>query len=395
MKIGQEQGDYTMIDIGPYDEWAIEYGYTFAKKREDLKPILDRVAEPELQYGTDEDTYGPDPRARRYDFGKDPLTYGRSQMRLVKYHRERLMEHFVKDGESWSKARRGYETTLALQTRAVSMMANWIGGAYVHRDKKGDSNARRPVVVVPAEKQRAALEFIIENTFRDKAYGLTPDLMTRLGSDKWLDDFYSAFEESTFPVHDRIMGIQSSVMTMVLNPNTLGRVYDNEFMTPPDEDMFSMPELLDKLHSAIWAELENVGDEHFTVRKPMISSLRRNLQREHLDRLIDLTLANPWFGAARKPVSNLALMNLNRARTEIAKVQNNSDTKMDAYTKAHLRQSSGWTRHWRRNSSTIRATYHVARRLLAEASLGVPFQSDYPRAKAGFDCVVLILTVHE
>ncbi len=37
MQDGETQGDYAMIDVGPYDMWAIEYGYTFDK---DLKPIL-------------------------------------------------------------------------------------------------------------------------------------------------------------------------------------------------------------------------------------------------------------------------------------------------------------------------------------------------------------------
>ena len=38
-----------MIQVGPYDEWAIEYGYTFEK---DLKPILAKNTQPELAYGT-------------------------------------------------------------------------------------------------------------------------------------------------------------------------------------------------------------------------------------------------------------------------------------------------------------------------------------------------------
>ena len=97
------KGDHTMIDIGPYDLWAIEYGYTFSK---DLKKILARVAEPELAYATDEDTGGPDPLARRYDFSKNPLDYAKAQLDLVQYHRGRLLEKFVKSGDSWSKARR-------------------------------------------------------------------------------------------------------------------------------------------------------------------------------------------------------------------------------------------------------------------------------------------------
>ena len=125
MKDGEIQGEHTMDDIGPYDMWAIEYGYTFEK---DLKKVLQRVAEPQLVYGTDEDTYGPDPRARRYDFAKDPLDYAKDQMELAEYHRKNLLKKFVKDGDSWAKARRGYDMSLSLQTRSLSMMSNWIGG---------------------------------------------------------------------------------------------------------------------------------------------------------------------------------------------------------------------------------------------------------------------------
>ena len=66
MESGELQGDYAMNGVGPYDYWAIEFGYTFGDTKETLK----RVAEPELAYLTDDDTRGPDPLARRYDFGQ-------------------------------------------------------------------------------------------------------------------------------------------------------------------------------------------------------------------------------------------------------------------------------------------------------------------------------------
>ena len=52
---------------------------------------------------------------------------------------------------------------------------------------KGDPGNRAPVEVVPPEQQRAALGFVIENTFRDEAFGLTPELLEKLSVDKWLD----------------------------------------------------------------------------------------------------------------------------------------------------------------------------------------------------------------
>ena len=88
----KSQGDWSMTGVGPYDMWAIEYGYTFAA---DLKPILDRVAEPELAYATDEDTMGPDPLARRYDFSKNPLDYAQNQIRLIKNNRAKILDKFV------------------------------------------------------------------------------------------------------------------------------------------------------------------------------------------------------------------------------------------------------------------------------------------------------------
>jgi hypothetical protein len=339
MQSGDIQGDYTLLGIGPYDHWAIEYGYTFAK---DLKPILDRVAEPELQYATDEDLGGPDPLARRYDFSKNPLDYAHNQIRLAKHHRGRIIDKFVKDGQSWSKARRGYEITLNLQMRAVSMMANWIGGAFVHRDKKGDKNARVPIEVVPTKTQRDALEFVLENTFYDEAFGLTPDLLSRMTVDKWLDGdgFHSVLrDEPTWPVHDKIMGLQASTLTMLMNPSTLRRVYDNEFRVPADQDMLTLPELLSSIGSAIWNELDKKPDKQYTARVPMITSLRRNLQREHLTRLIDLILPGAGSNEAFKPISNLSLMELRRIRTKIAGILKAGGEKIDPYTQAHLSEA--------------------------------------------------------
>jgi hypothetical protein len=334
------QGDYTMIEVGPYDMWAIEYGYSLNDKPEDLKKILGRVSEPELQYATDEDTFGPDPFARRYDFAGDPLAYAKRQMDLVKYHRGRLTDKFVKEGQSWARTRHGYEMTISVQFRSLSMMANWVGSTFVHRDKKGDPNGRPPLKVVPAKEQRDALQYVIENAFQDEAFGLNPALLQHLSVDKWLDDgFRSAMQDSSWPVHDRVMGIQASVLTMLLNPSTLGRAYDNEFATPIEQDMITLPEIFDTIHKSVWTEIESPAEREFTARKPMISSLRRNLQREHLERLINLSIPNTWRNTSHKPVSNLAISQLRKLSAEIAKALGDQKTKLDAYSEAHLSEA--------------------------------------------------------
>ncbi len=334
---GPVQGDWTMIDIGPYDFWAIDYGYG-----NDPKKALTRVSEPELVYLTDEDIGGPDPLARQYDFSADPLDYANNQMRLVKYYRDRLLTKFVKDGESWSKARRGYNLTLNQQLQAINMMAPWVGGAHVSRDRKGDPNGRAPIQVIPAQTQRAALKFVLDNAFTDEAFGLTPEMLKYMTVDKWWDDGGRAeiMEDATWAVHDRILGAQAAAITMVMNPTVLKRVYDNEFRVPADQDMLTLPELMSAITGTIWKEIETGPSSSYSNRKPFISSLRRNLQREHLERLIDLSMPGTVRGAAGKPISNLATAKLRDLRERIKRIMDSDGAgRIDDYSKAHLAEA--------------------------------------------------------
>ena len=335
---GEVQGDYCMIGVGPYDIWAIEYGYTQNEKK--LKDILSRVAEPELQYATDEDTFGPDPLARRYDFSKDPLDYAGNQMRIAKRNRARILSDLVKEGDSWAKARRYYELTLGLQMRSVSMMANWLGGDFIHRDKKGDKNGRPPIEPVPAKPQRDALAFVVENSFQDQAYGLTPELLTHMAEEKWWDDWPSVFADSTWPVHDQIMGFQAYTLTALMNPDALRRIYDNEFLASPQTDVVTLPELLETIRQAVWSELDQPSSAKHDARNPMISSLRRNLQREHLERLIDLSRPHAISSAVYKPIGTLVVEQIRQLKGKIDPMLDGQNDALDPYTRAHLRDAS-------------------------------------------------------
>ncbi|MFK7766961.1 MAG: zinc-dependent metalloprotease [Mariniblastus sp.] len=347
---GDIQGDYAMIGVGPYDMWAIEYGYTFEDKS--LPKILSRVAEPELAFCSDEDTIGPDPLARRYDFSKEPLDFAKDQVALARKHREKIVENFVKDGDAWNKARKGYLLTLGLQTKSTSMMANWLGGTFVNRDKKGDPENRKPVVVVPAEKQRDALKFIVENTFADEAFGLSPELLEHMSSDHFGGFSFSITSEPAWPVHDRIMGIQAAALSQIMSPTTLRRVYDNEFRVPSDEDAVTLHEILDTVTDSVWEELDKAPKGKFTERKPAISSLRRNLQTEHLQRLFDLG-AQRGGSAAMKPIANLAAMSIKELEEKLKKAAAN--TKYDAYTRAHLSDSHVRVTKWIESQYVVRA----------------------------------------
>jgi len=123
---------------------------------------------------------------------------------------------------------------------------------------------------------------------------------------------------------------------MLINPTTLKRVYDNEYRTPSDEDAVTLPEVLNGVTDAAWSELDSRSDRRYTDREPMISSLRRDLQRENLDRLVDLTMPGALTGAAAKPIQTLAAYKLRELDNKIAAVLKRADSKIDTYTLAHL-----------------------------------------------------------
>ena len=142
--------------------------------------------------------------------------------------------------------------------------------------------------------------------------------------------------EATWPIHDRILGVQASALTWLMNPTTLRRVYDNELRLPEEQDTLTLPELLESINKSVWAELDVECPEGRNDRNPMISSLRRNLQREHMQRLLDLILETSDDTAAYKPISNLARMELRTLSSRIKSSLDKCGKKMDAYTNAHL-----------------------------------------------------------
>ncbi len=333
---GPQQGDFTMMTIGPYDFWAIEYGYT--SEDDGLGDILSRVNEPQLAYATDEDTFSSDPTARRFDWAKNPLDYAESQVRLVQLLRETLLDRMVEDGESWAKARAGYEMLLWRQSSAVSQAADWIGGVIQNRSRKGDPGDRDPNEEIAPDVQRRALSIVLKNSFRDDAFGLSPELLRKMTVEKRWDesDFMSVFDDPSWPIHDRIGGIQATALTLLLNPGTLGDVYDGEFRIPADQDAFSMAELMAAVSDEVWSELADPSASG-TIRSPAISNLRRNLQVEHLGRLIELSLEQSTRSPARRTMQSLSRQQLRDIAGRIDAVSING---LDPYTAAHLAEAS-------------------------------------------------------
>ncbi len=322
-----EQGHWTMMDIGTYDMWAIEWGYTFGDPAE----VAKQAADPDHAFMSDEASGTPDPTAKTWDVGNNSIDNAVADVAYVNHIRGKILDEVVDEGDSWQEARDAYYKTLYKQLQAMSKSSHWIGGAYINRFHKGDPGAPDPVRPVEVEQQRRAIEFIIANGLDEGAYGLTPELLAKIGADQWFDN--AGWVDATdIPVQDTILGIQSSAMTMLVNPMRLRRIMDNEVRTPDGEDALTVPELLTQVREAVWADSDS-GSGRYTAREPMISPFARNLQREHLDRLVSLATGNSWGSASGRTLTSLARQELREIRSWINEA---STVEMDPYSRAHL-----------------------------------------------------------
>ncbi len=324
---GFRQGAYVPNDIGEYDKWAIEWNYTFGDPAE----VAARAAEPAHAFMAEDGQFSPDPHAKTWDLGRDTIEFAEERMRFVRKARADLLTRGVRDGQSWQKARQVHQQLLGMQQSAVSTAIHWIGGAHVHRSMKGDEGAPAPVRPVDVAQQRRALRFVVEHAFDAASFGLDPEVLAHLQSDNWYDEGYAAGH--AWPVTQSVLGVQASAMTGLINPQRLAWVMDNELRTPAGEDALTVPEILAAVRERVWSAPDAAGP--FTEREPMIGQLGRNLQNEHLSRMVSLATGMRWPGASGRTIQALAREELRAIRALLP--AEDALSGVDAYSTAHLR----------------------------------------------------------
>jgi Met-zincin/Domain of unknown function (DUF5117) len=339
-----DQPNFYSAGVGPYDEWAIEYGYRptdsdSGSEKEMLSAIASRCNEPGLAYATDEDrrTFAPDPMVNVYDNGDDLVEFARRRMKLVQKLQSNVADWSVEDGESYSSLRKAFDGLLFEYGRVARLAARMIGGQYVYRNYKGDADERPNFVIVPVAKQREALDFLIETVFADDAFTFDPQLLNKLGPGRWghwsSDDYDSSID---YPVHDRIAAAQYWAIFHVLNPFTLSRIYDAELKIPAEKEAITIPEVMAKTTRAIWSELTKpVGGAKHSNRNPFISSIRRSLQRQHLRTMLNIVLSRPG-GMVPADAHAVARTTLKGLSQQIGTVLKGGSQSLDPMTHAHL-----------------------------------------------------------
>jgi Met-zincin/Domain of unknown function (DUF5117) len=343
---GWKQGDYYSTTLGPYDMWAIEYGYKplsggTTGELAELKKIASKSGEPSLAFATDEDTRGidPDPDSNRFDLGSDPLEYASIRLQLAKELIPGLVERMTKEGDDYTQARRAFNILIAQYGQSSFFVSRYVGGPQTSRTHKGDKDGKPPVTLVDAKLQRSALGMLEENVFSDKNFQFPPELLNQLGWSNWNHWGVRESVRKDFAVHDFILQWQDRILDQLLSSVTLKRMHDAELKAPSDVDVVTTAELIQRLTKAIFSEVESTKEGDYTNRKPAISSVRRNLQRSYLEDLSKLALGS---SAAPQDCQTVAYAELSNLQQRIKSLLDNQPvaSKLDTYSRAHLQESN-------------------------------------------------------
>ena len=335
---GRPQGAYAMGGIGPYDYWAIEYAYKpldTATEAADLRAIAARSSEPQLAFANDLDAgiggvEGMDPEVTRRDLGADPLAFAARRMQLSRELWQRLQTRKLKPGEQYEILLRNFVSAANQVDLAATVAAKYVGGVVHLRDHA--NSKRQPLNPVPAARQREALRLIADGLFRSDSFRFSPAFVARLVPDQF-DRWFgadgprnvAAIVNPDASVGSAVLKLQRGALDHLLADSVAARIVDAPSKMADKRQAFALSELYDTLQDAIWSELARGGD---------IDPMRRNLQREHLRRMVGVLVKS----SATMPADARSLQRDNARRLQQA-LRAALDKPANRVTHAHLAES--------------------------------------------------------
>jgi hypothetical protein len=276
---GTTQGDYFQTEPGPYDDWAINYGYSIALENPEqeqarLAKILSRSGEKGLAFGNDaDDMRAPgrhiDPRIMTGDLSSNPVAYATDRMILIQGLLTELKDKTLIDGQSHQQLLVSANSLFGQYRRQADVISRQIGGVYIERNVV-DSNAKQslPYTPVPKEKQQAAMQALTSYVFAGDTLASMQPLYSYMQHQRRGFNHYSKNEDPK--AHDMILNMQKSVLNQLLHKNVLKRISDTSLYG----NDYSLTAVMSDLTAAIFVDSKKA------------SSTSHNVQVEYINRLI-------------------------------------------------------------------------------------------------------------
>ncbi|MFT3949511.1 MAG: zinc-dependent metalloprotease [Agriterribacter sp.] len=304
-----KQGNYYTVKAGPYDLWAIEYGYTPfspAEEKTGLDKILSRSTDPQLTFGNDADDMrapggGIDPRVMVNDMSNDMVTYAEDRLKLINTMLPKLKDRYSQPGQSYQLLRQRYLMLQSQRLQMANAVSRYIGGVYVDRSFAGQQTTAKPFTPVPADVQKKALALLNKYIFSPATFTTDATLFPYLQMQRRGFNFFGSTED--YKPQSIAQTIQLSLLVQLLHPVTLQRINNSGLYG----NTYSTADVMADLTKYIFAE----------DLKTNVNLYRLNLQTEYVKALSAIatgTLPSAYDNASK----SAALSSLKKIKALLA-----------------------------------------------------------------------------
>jgi hypothetical protein len=294
--------------IGPYDKWAIKWGYAplpQVQTADEEKPLLDQWAQeqeakPWLRFADDKAAQGADPGEETEAVGDADAVAATALgvKNLERVSKLLFSATTTEKGAPYSDLREMYGRMVRQWTMEMNHVARIPGGATTTNRHVGQEG----LVYTPwsRDRQVAAVKFLSENAFQTPKFFLDRNVLRRI-------------EPSGFIV--TINKAQSTILKNLLVTDKLTRM--EEWLDTDGPNAYSPVDFLADVRKGVFKELEGTGPIK-------IDAMRRSLQQSYVD-----TMANN-LGGVQRPYYRGELVALNN------KIKASTARAGDSVTREHL-----------------------------------------------------------
>lgn len=248
--------------LGPYDKFAVEWGYKEFKDAstyEQEKAKLDEIVARQLKDRTLLFGGGGDSSAQTEDLSDDAVAATELGLKNIDRVAGYLVKATSKKGEDYEQLRNMYSQLVGQRSRELMHVASLVGGAVQTNFFYGDSD--KPYNAVPGEQQKKAVAFLIANGLTTPKALVAPDIIQRLEANG---------------AADRILNGQRMILRVLINEGRVKRMAEQVAVDP--KTAYAPLDMLTDIRAGLWGDLK--GDA------PDLDLYRRNVQRAYVETLI-------------------------------------------------------------------------------------------------------------
>ncbi|WP_345167586.1 zinc-dependent metalloprotease [Algibacter aquimarinus] len=299
--------------IGPYDNYAINWGYRFIPEADtpekELKKldswILEKAGDPRYVFGKQSSRF--DPTSQTEDIGNDAIKASNYALKNLKYVAEHLPEWTSDVTNNYDDLEELYGELLGCYNRYVGHVLTNVGGVYenlINPNQEGVAYQAVPKVL-----QKESIQWLHKNAFKTPNWLVDKELLSNID--------YAGYTA-------RIGRLQNRYLSGLLSFDRLGRLLDHKAI---NNNNYAALEMMQDIRRGIWSEANATKN---------VDIYRRNLQRAYIDRMSYLmtedlsTRASKPFSVSQSDIRAIVRGELNVLKRIVTSASNratNTETK--------------------------------------------------------------------